>query len=555
MKIKGFQIANYRSIRDSGMCKLSGDGVTVLAGMNESGKTSILEALEDFNTDKEIRKEANPLSTENHPEITVKFDVSSEILSEIKETEKLSNLSTKDIDINITKGSDNSYSLSNTTYRELGLLPNSKSNGKTNKQLTESQSRFLKSIYSRIPNFILFSSFDDIFPSEFYFPSELNHSRHGYYSNNEPDIIPFIKDLSIISNLELENIYSGTSSQQAKNKKKLNFRFNDEYKQYWDQDLNNLYIDWDSEKMYFLIEEGDEYFPPYMRSKGKQWHLSFYVKISARAKENKSNVLLIDEPGLYLHPRAQRDVIKKLEDSAKTSSVIFSTHSPYLIDTEKLHRVKLVSRGKKGTIVSDNFSANADKESLTPVITAIGLDVSMGLDIAKNNNILTEGISDYYYLSAFKDILDFKFKDNVHIIPGAGVNKYKFLVPLLIGWDLNFCAVLDSDKAGKDASKILEQTFGKDIVKEVFVSDSKDISIEDLFSQNDFLNYVLKKNSDNAKKNVNNSQRFNGNNSKLLLAKEFYENRKKIKSNISNETKLNFELLLSKINESLFDSK
>ena len=73
------------------------------------------------------------MSTDNLPKITVKFAVSSDILTKIKETEKLSNLSTKAIDINITKGFDNGYSISNDTYTKLGLLPNSKSNDETNK--------------------------------------------------------------------------------------------------------------------------------------------------------------------------------------------------------------------------------------------------------------------------------------------------------------------------------------------------------------------------------------------------------------------------------------
>lgn len=547
MKIQGFQIKNYRSIRDSGMCKLSGDGVTILAGMNESGKTSILEALEDFNQGRQIRKEATPLGGKVQPEITVKFEITSDILTEIKESTKLDKLAIKDIDINLKKTSDGNYHLSNGTYRELGLLQDSKVNETSVNQLTPSQSIFLKSILTRIPNFILFSSFDDIFPSEYYI------SRLGYDNNSHEN--QFIKDLSIISDTDFKTSISGTPAHQFKSKKKLNLLFNKEYKQYWEQDFNDLYIDWDSERIYFYIEEEGEYFPPYMRSKGKQWHLSFYVKVSARSMENKPNVLLIDEPGLYLHSRAQKDVIKKLEDSAKTSPVIFSTHSPYLIDTHKLHRIRLVKREKKGTVVSNNFNIDADKESLTPIITAIGLDVSMGLAIAKDNNILTEGISDYYYLLAFKDILEFKFKENVHIIPGTGVDKFKLLVPLLIGWGLKFCVVLDSDKAGKDAAKMLEENFGKEVVKEVFISNSKNTSVEDLFSKDDFTNYVSKEENNNQKKDSSNSQRVAGKESKHLLAKEFYENRDEIKTHLSEETKSNFKALLNHINKSLFEVK
>jgi predicted ATP-binding protein involved in virulence len=122
--------------------------------------------------------------------------------------------------------------------------------------------------------------------------------------------------------------------------------------------------------------------------------LAFYVKVSARSKENVSSVILIDEPGLYLHPKAQKDILKKLEDSARNAPIIISTHSPYLIETDKLHRIRLVSRKGKGTTISEKIHKYADKETLTPIITAIGLDLSLGLDITKDNNIIVEGISD-----------------------------------------------------------------------------------------------------------------------------------------------------------------
>jgi hypothetical protein len=57
MRLEKFRIKNYRSIIDSGDCYLASD-ITILAGKNESGKTAILEALEDFNLDRSIREEA-----------------------------------------------------------------------------------------------------------------------------------------------------------------------------------------------------------------------------------------------------------------------------------------------------------------------------------------------------------------------------------------------------------------------------------------------------------------------------------------------------------------
>ena len=84
MEIRSFRIRNYRSINDSGDCYLSGDNVTILAGKNESGKTAILEALQDFNIEREIREEAIPLNSRDAiPEIDITFEINKAELTEL----------------------------------------------------------------------------------------------------------------------------------------------------------------------------------------------------------------------------------------------------------------------------------------------------------------------------------------------------------------------------------------------------------------------------------------------------------------------------------------
>src|SRR5436853_259942 len=70
MKLKKFRVYNYKSIQDSGWCYLSGDNITILAGQNESGKTSILEALRDFDMGNDISSTVKPDDYPNNlPEI------------------------------------------------------------------------------------------------------------------------------------------------------------------------------------------------------------------------------------------------------------------------------------------------------------------------------------------------------------------------------------------------------------------------------------------------------------------------------------------------------
>lgn len=618
MEIKSFRIRNYRSIKDSGICYTSGDNITILAGRNESGKTAILEALEDFGTEREIRKEAIPFHEEGKmPEITVTFKTGKETLKDISEESGFKIEIGKDIDVEITKKYPAEYSFSEESKNKLGITYEQLFKGKQEEirgahkqiktihskfpalggtlpemnfdnmqefqtqfknfqketqpkltQITEeknrndftqareeilkhiaevenlqsTENRLLEKIKRWIPNFILFSSFLDELPSEI----PLSEAK-----NND-----LIKDLAIIAKLDLDLITSDNPTRQIKHKEDLNITLKKGYEQFWTQDLTNLHIEWNSGKLYFHIKDEGEYYPYNIRSKGKQWHLAFYIRISARAKEDAPNIILIDEPGLYLHAKAQEDILNKLEDAADDVPIIFSTHSPYLIKTDRLSRIRLVSKTKeKGTLVSNKVHKGADKETLTPIITAIGLDLSMGLDIAKDNNIIVEGITDYYYLTAFKELLGFKFKKEAHFIPSVGADKFNFLVPLMIGWGLNYCTVLDNDEKGRRISRKLLDDFKHTGIKIISVSEDKENEIEDLFEKKDFIKNILKEDPspmDVDKKNSQLIKQKGKNYDKALLSKLFYEKAKNGKITLSSKTQENFRRLLRNIDEVIF---
>ena len=621
MDIKSFRIKNYRSIKDSGECYLSGDNITILAGKNESGKTAILEALEDFNVGRDIRKDAIPINQlDSKPEITLSFSLDEETLIEVSKQTHLNFAINRPLFISSKKTFPNTYSCAlpkeleaklkgttdnefkaarqeildlysqidnlHSTYPQIGGdLPNldfdnlddiiaqftnfqNALSPKLNtipdaaprqaledalesilltleiiKKPQSMRQNFINQLVKYIPNFILFSTFEDVFPSEI----PLGEAR-----NNE-----LIKDLDIISDLNLELITSGSTPIKKRHKEQLNLRLQEDYRTFWTQDLTNLCIDWDSKNLQFFVSENDYYYPPNMRSKGKQWHLSFYVRVTARAREVVPNIILIDEPGLYVHAQAQKDIIKKLEQCSQDSPILFSTHSPYLIEPNKLSRIRLVLKPseREGTVISNKIHKTADIETLTPIITAIGLDLSLGLDIAKDNNIIFEGITDYYYVFAFTTILKFKFPREIHLIPGAGADKINLLISLMIGWGFNYSVVLDNDPKGKSVSNQLKKNFGSSNIKIEFTSQDMNKEIEDLFSKEDFAKYVLNVKPENVPADKSNSQiiKQKGNKyDKVLLAKLFYEKSTTSTMALSAETKGNFRNLLERISKLMF---
>ena len=85
------------------------------------------------------------------------------------------------------------------------------------------------------------------------------------------------------------------------------------------------------------------------RSKGFQWFFSFYLVFLVESNENhKDAILLLDEPGLHLHPTAQQELIAFFETLSEDNQLIYTTHSPFLIDGEHLHRIRPVTEDKTG---------------------------------------------------------------------------------------------------------------------------------------------------------------------------------------------------------------
>ena len=124
-----------------------------------------------------------------------------------------------------------------------------------------------------------------------------------------------------------------------------------------------LYIDFSDSTTVFDTPES--------RSLGFRWYLSFYVNFITQTFGGKNNefIFLIDEPGIHLHPGGQKDLVKVLEDLAQKNQVIYTTHSPFLINREHPERVLLVHKDKSGTKVD----THAYRENWKPLRKQIDL--------------------------------------------------------------------------------------------------------------------------------------------------------------------------------------
>lgn len=129
------------------------------------------------------------------------------------------------------------------------------------------------------------------------------------------------------------------------------------------------------------------YDTPKTRSRGFLWYLSFYINFIATTQEAKANeyLFLLDEPGLHLHPSGQKDLTQLLDELAQKNQLIYTTHSPFMINRDHPNRVRVVHKEERGTLVDNE----AYRENWRPLRQSIGLTVG-DLFFFSNKGIIFE---------------------------------------------------------------------------------------------------------------------------------------------------------------------
>ena len=235
------------------------------------------------------------------------------------------------------------------------------------------------------------------------------------------------------------------------------------------------------------------------RSKGFLWFFSFLVWFSKIQGDKKTKyILLLDEPGLSLHASAQHDLLRFIDEKlASEYQVIYTTHSPFMIDSLKLDEVRTVydtQNPKVGSVVSDAVEER-DSDTLFPLQAALGYTIAQNLYVSPKN-LLVEGISDLVYLNHFSAILKEKGREGlaegITIVPVGGADKIATFISLMRGNELSTVCVLDTFTDQKAEAHL------KRMVEEKIIADKKILfyhtvlnqdfaDIEDLFSKEEYL--------------------------------------------------------------------
>jgi len=133
------------------------------------------------------------------------------------------------------------------------------------------------------------------------------------------------------------------------------------------------------------------------RSSGFTHFFALKTMLHAReqASEASSFLWLFDEPGIYLHPQGQYDLIQELETIAQSNQVVYSTHSIFLINKNYPTRHRLLIKTEGGTTIDQKPYVGQWQSA----IESLGLAFP-GSFMFASKVLLVEGDSDPIMLNA-----------------------------------------------------------------------------------------------------------------------------------------------------------
>lgn len=236
------------------------------------------------------------------------------------------------------------------------------------------------------------------------------------------------------------------------------------------------------------------------RSRGFVWFFSFLAWYEDVKRQKQNVILLLDEPGLSLHGRAQADLLRYFDAELSGHQLLYTTHSPFMIDPAKFERVRIVQdlgidatealpRDEDGTKVLANVF-DATDDSLFPLQGALGYEIQQTLFIGPNS-LIVEGVADMLYLRAVSAELEREgrvgLSEDWVITPVGGSGKVPTFVALLGSQKgINVATLLDIQKSDK---QMIEDLYKKKLLSKKQVSTYADFTgtseadVEDMFDR------------------------------------------------------------------------
>lgn len=213
------------------------------------------------------------------------------------------------------------------------------------------------------------------------------------------------------------------------------------------------------------------------RSRGFRWFFSFYITFAADTDGGaaKDAILLLDEPGLYLHIQSQKDLLAHWVTDFD-NQIIYTTHSPFMVPVRTLDWLRTVNITEAdGTTVTNN--PTGDSRTLAPIRAALGYHYADTLFISANN-LIVEGVTDWWILEAVSTHIASAGRPalppGIAVCPVDGAPKVPPMVGLLTAQKLNVLVLFDEEPQAR--------AVGSEMVSTKLIRENNVLFVSEAFS-------------------------------------------------------------------------
>lgn len=491
-----------------------------IIGENESGKTTILKALQKFNQDYEydidydvpINPKLDSIDSKEFLELT--FQLLDEEKKKILENmptftpEKVNHdTDTKaDLEENIEEMERKGVIQKKLFEEERKLIQNieeivikkTSSNKYLHGEYFEIFNKYGINILNYVPRFVYFDQ---------------THILNDFIDINtylqDPNRYKNMDELLKFCGLDIQTLNDTKSSEEDSDevkkrmqRKRRNLcvvaakKLTTEIKDLWTQNVHTFDIVLDGTSI--TIQTSDDKNPASldlsMKSKGIRWYVSFIITFDVQTKgELKNSILLFDEPSEALHPQAQMEFTDTTVCGRliKSNQVIYATHSPFLLGEDLRVKIVCVERSNDGVAEIVKATEVRRKNTLLPLRALFGFD-SLSRILDEDNILIVEGWNDKKFIELFNYLCsknsEIFLNPSIYIIQLRGTGKIGKFISIFSGKANKIVALLDSDTAGDQAKKIIENAF-----KEIKIIQTSEIvkritsEIEDLVPRSIYL--------------------------------------------------------------------
>jgi hypothetical protein len=273
---------------------------------------------------------------------------------------------------------------------------------------------------------------------------------------------------------ETQEVVDRRKAERARILESASYHLSGDWIDWWDQRTHNLKVSADGDELELRVADNvNPWEIPFgERSRGFQWFFSFYLTFLVESgKAHRGAIVLLDEPGLHLHPTAQEKLLAFFQRISVKNQIIYSSHSMFMVDPDHVDNVRTVyllpkdannPKSRAYTHVSAGTEPEGDRDTLLPMQAAGAYRLAQTVFLGKRT-LIVEGISDYWLFKALSHYLQEHGEGGLHddtlVLWAGGTSHMLPLASVMAAREQmgpnRMAVLLDSDRAGLDKAKKL----------------------------------------------------------------------------------------------------